>query len=81
MSRSLFAILNQKYRPIDPVSRRTFVKGLMAATGGLLLSNQAGANFKPTGKRVVVIGAGFSGLAAAHELASVGYDVTIVEAL
>lgn len=83
MSRSLFAILNQKYgRPIDPVSRRTFVKGLMAATGGLLLSKQAGANFKPTngGKRVVVIGAGFSGLAAAHELASVGYDVTLVEA-
>ncbi|HQY88631.1 MAG TPA: FAD-dependent oxidoreductase [Tepidisphaeraceae bacterium] len=83
MSRSLFAILNQKYgRPIDPVTRRTFVKGMMAATGGLLLSNQASANFKTMqqGKKIVVIGAGFSGLAVAHELASVGYDVTIIEA-
>ena len=30
--------------------------------------------------RVVVIGAGFSGLAAAYELSQVGYDVTVVEA-
>jgi monoamine oxidase len=31
-------------------------------------------------KRVVVIGAGFAGLACAHELVSAGYDVTVVEA-
>ena len=30
--------------------------------------------------RVVVIGAGFSGLAAAYELTRAGYDVTVVEA-
>ena len=34
---------------------------------------------RPPG-RVVVIGAGFSGLAAAYELSSAGYDVTVVEA-
>src|SRR5688500_20260401 len=30
--------------------------------------------------RAVIIGAGFSGLAAAHELSKAGYDVTVVEA-
>jgi monoamine oxidase len=32
------------------------------------------------GKRVLVIGAGLAGLAAAHELTSVGYEVTVAEA-
>jgi monoamine oxidase len=51
---------------------------------GLLLSNVPGARvlaaMQPKGKRVVVIGAGFGGLACAHELISAGYDVTVVEA-
>ncbi len=36
--------------------------------------------FAPQGKRVCVVGSGPTGLAAAHDLATVGMDVTILEA-
>jgi monoamine oxidase len=53
----------------------------LAAAGALLISDQI-AFALPQGKagRVVVVGAGFSGLAAAYELTRAGYDVTVVEA-
>lgn len=53
----------------------------LAAAGALLISDRVGFAM-PQGKagRVVVIGAGFSGLAAAYELTRAGYDVTVVEA-
>ena len=37
--------------------------------------------FSPTGKSVAVIGAGPAGLAAAHDLSTVGFTVTVFEAL
>lgn len=37
--------------------------------------------FKPVGKKVAVIGSGPAGLAAAHDLATLGFSVTIFEAL
>ena len=86
MSRSLFARLNQRYgRPIDVFTRREMLAATLAGSAGLLLSRlpvfaQAPAAAKANGKSVVVIGAGFSGLACAHELLSAGYDVSIVEA-
>ncbi|CAN5358094.1 FAD-dependent oxidoreductase [soil metagenome] len=53
----------------------------LVAAGGLLLSAHFGPlTAQQKGGRVVVIGAGFSGLAAAHELSRAGYDVTVVEA-
>ena len=33
-----------------------------------------------TGKRVVILGAGISGMTAAHELSKAGYDCTVLEA-
>lgn len=83
MSRSLFARLDARYgHKIDPVTRRDFVKGTLAASTTLLLSRYSFADSpaQPVKKRIVVIGAGFSGLACAHELISAGYDVTVVEA-
>lgn len=59
------------------------LRATAAASAGLLMSNVPtfGAwQGKATGKRVVVIGGGFSGLACAHELKSRGYDVTVIEA-
>src|SRR6476469_7840962 len=87
MSRSLFARLNQRYgRPVDVFTRREMLAATLAGSAGLLLSrlpafSQApAAAAKPNGKSVVVIGAGFSGLACAHELLSAGYDVSVIEA-
>jgi monoamine oxidase len=57
----------------------------LAAAGGILISDthalaRPRGRAAPTGKRVVVIGAGLAGLANSYELASAGYDVTVVEA-
>lgn len=88
MSRSLFAVLHARYGPrVDPQQRRDFLRASLALGAGLLVSGVPGIGRvalaqgagKP-GKRVVVIGAGFAGLAAAHELRSLGYDVTVLEA-
>ncbi len=85
MSRSLFARLHRKFGPkVDGLTRREMLRASAAAGAGLLLSRthslgQAPPGKKP-GKSVIIIGAGFGGLACAHELKSVGYDVTIVEA-
>lgn len=88
MSR-LFLILNRKYGPLSRLtqdeifeSRRLALKATLAASAGLLISGP-GALAMPTrraGKRVVVVGAGFAGLACAFELSALGYDVTVVEA-
>ena len=59
--------------------RREFLSSGVAA-GALLLSSGAWPSGRPGGKRVVVVGGGFSGLACAYELQSAGYDVTVVEA-
>jgi len=80
----LFTLLHRRYgRGVDPEARRRFVK-LMIATGaaGLISSTprllRAAAGM--AGKRIVVIGGGFSGLACAFELVAAGYDVTVIEA-
>ena len=80
MSRSLFAVLNAPWAGArDGMTRREMLQHSLAAAAGLLLSNRFAMAPRP-GKRVLVIGAGFSGLAAAHELPRAGYDVTVVEA-
>jgi monoamine oxidase len=78
---SLFAHLTRRYRPEIAASRRAFLKSTAAVGAGLLLSNHVsfGAQKKKQ-KRVIVIGAGFGGLACAHELTSAGYKVTVIEA-
>jgi monoamine oxidase len=86
MSRSLYRQLRQTFGPkADPVSRREVLAGSLAAGAALMLSGPLFARMQPArpaigGKRVVVVGAGFAGLACAYELKSAGYDVTIVEA-
>lgn len=83
MSRSLFARLSRRYGPkVDPAQRREFLKMTLAASAGLLMSSRAATAMRVAfgAKRVVVIGAGFGGLACAYELKAAGYDVTVIEA-
>lgn len=65
-------------------SRRTVLKVSMLAAASLILSACAEDEALPepvsTGKKVLVIGAGIAGLAAARELASRGYTPIILEA-
>lgn len=83
MSRSLHARLRSRFgTPIDPMTRRAFLQGSIAAGTALLLSGPRALakRANPSGKRIIVIGAGFAGLTAAYELLSAGYDVTVLEA-
>ena len=83
MAHSLFAVLRGRFgQPVDAPTRREFLRVSLATGGALLLSGPGAlaAPGKPVGKSVVVIGAGFGGLAAAYELVAAGYKVTVVEA-
>ena len=87
MARSLYGRLTRRYRPQPTVlDRREFLKITLAASAGLLLSSGAGfarisaASNVGRGRKVIVIGAGFGGLACAHELLSAGYEVVVLEA-
>ncbi len=85
MSRSLYARLTRCYAPQPSrIERREFLRVALAASAGLLISSDwslARTETRRIGskRRVVVIGAGFGGLACAHELLSAGYEVTVLE--
>lgn len=79
--RSFYARLRRACgaRP-DGLTRREVLRAALAGAAGVLLSEGEALPAAPSGKRVLVLGAGFAGLAAAHELAHAGYDVTVLEA-
>jgi monoamine oxidase len=85
VTRSLIsALANRHKHRVSIGERREFLRQTLAASAGLLLSsgiaNASGRQSRDIARKVVVIGGGFSGLACAHELLSVGYDVTVIEA-
>jgi len=61
----------------DQPTRRYFLKGLGALAGAVVASP---AVFALRRHSAVIIGAGFSGLAAAYKLKKAGWDVTVLEA-
>jgi monoamine oxidase len=82
MGLCLHARLNRRFaKRREGVTRREMLRATIAGAAGLLLSDHLPfGRTTAAGRRVVVIGAGFSGLAAAHELRAAGYDVVVVEA-
>src|SRR5262245_15983353 len=77
---NLYAQLHRKYGKPDGITRRDMLQRSLSAAAALLISDRFTAVPLAAAGRVIVIGGGFSGLAAAYELSKVGYDVTVVEA-
>jgi monoamine oxidase len=77
---NIYAQLRRRHGKPSGISRRDMIERSLAAAGALLLSDRFGITAHAAAGRAVVIGAGFSGLAAAYELSKAGYDVTVVEA-
>jgi monoamine oxidase len=76
--RSLYARLHSRFG--EPIDRRDMIRRSLAAAAGVLISARGGFAGQPAaGKRVVVIGGGFAGMAAAYELTHAGADVTVLE--
>lgn len=82
MSGSLFhALRSVSQSRRTELSRRELLATAIGGAGGLLsLDVRASPAGRAKQGRVVVVGAGFAGLACADELAAAGYDVTVVEA-
>ena len=84
MSNSFYARLRRRFHgPVSREDRRRFLQATLASTAGVMLSDQFAGESRAQAqgaKRVIVIGAGYSGLACAYELATAGYKVTVVEA-
>ena len=76
--RSLYARLHSRFG--EPIDRREMIRRSLAAAAGVLLSDGLAVAQRSSSPRVVVIGAGFAGLAAAYELSRSGADVTVLEA-
>jgi monoamine oxidase len=77
---NLYSQLHRRYGKPDGISRREMIQRSLAAAGALLLSDRFGIPAQAAAGRVIVIGGGFSGLAAAYELSRAGYEVTVAEA-
>jgi monoamine oxidase len=82
MTFPLYRALGRRHAPerFQP-TRREFVKGAAALSASILIGSCAAPEkkgaFRP---RVVVIGAGFAGLACASELTARGHDVVVLDA-
>ena len=77
---NFYMSLKRKYGQPSGITRREMLQRSFAAGAALLMSERFTAPLHAGAGRVVIVGAGFSGLAAAYELSRAGYEVTVVEA-
>jgi monoamine oxidase len=78
MQRSMMATETATPRDVSP-SRRSFLAGTLAAVASACAKPIAVRSAPPT-RRIVVVGAGLSGLVIAHRLVQRGHDVLVIEA-
>lgn|SRR6185437_990126 len=63
------------------MKRRIFLKNTLTASAGLALAPHLEAAMDhPTPKKIIVAGAGITGLCCAYELMKAGHDVLVLEA-
>jgi len=77
---NFYRTLNARYGQPSGFTRREMLQRSFAAGAALLISERFTNPLLAGAGRVVIVGAGFSGLAAAYELSRAGYEVTVVEA-
>src|ERR1700723_426370 len=61
------------------MKRRKFIKATLSAGTAVALA-PAFSTASPAGKKIIVAGAGITGLCCAYELMKLGHDVTVLEA-
>src|SRR5580658_5077574 len=62
------------------MKRRTFIRNSLTAGTAITLSPAFAAMSTSPGKKIIVAGAGITGLCCAYELMKSGHDVTVLEA-
>ena len=77
---NLYARLQHQHGGSRGISRRQMLQRSLGAAAALLISDRFSRFPRAAGGRVIIVGGGFSGLAAAYELSKAGYDVTVAEA-
>ena len=77
---NLYTQLYRKHGSPTGITRREMLERSLGAAAALLMSDSFMSFPRAAAGRAIVIGGGFSGLAAAYELSKAGYDVTVAEA-
>lgn len=77
---NLYSQLHRRHGAHDGITRRDMIARSLVVAAGLLVSERFPGGLNAQGRRVVIVGGGFSGLSAAYELGKAGYAVTVVEA-
>ena len=77
---NLYTQLYRRHGKPDGITRREMLQRSLGAAAALLMSDSLLLAQRGARGRVIIVGGGFSGLAAAYELSKAGYDVTVAEA-
>src|SRR5437016_6095245 len=78
--RGIDYIYLRKYQSMKGVKRRVFIKNTLMAGAAVTLAPAIGFSIPAPGKKVIVAGAGITGLCCGYELMKSGHEVVVLEA-